>query len=224
MREDINNNEQQRSQSNNQRRSSGSGHYRGDDYQYDQYSQGGNNQGTSEYRRGSSGQGDDARQNWDYDTREYSPNRHSQDSWSNAWQRGGRQFEQEGHYNNQYGLNQNPNQQYPSDRTSFPQQGHAPFNESYRSSGQHYNRGEQNNESNQHAHRFDPDYHQWREEQVRKLDSDYHSWREERYKKFADEFNEWRETRSKQSADNKNSAQSSSLHANTDSSTSNKNK
>lgn len=41
----------------------------------------------------------------------------------------------------------------------------------------------------------DPDYHQWREEQLRMLDDDYDSWRKERYQKFSDEFNSWRSTR-----------------------------
>ena len=43
---------------------------------------------------------------------------------------------------------------------------------------------------------FDPDYRQWREEQMRSLDRDYHDWRAERYKKFSDEFGQWRGSRS----------------------------
>lgn len=43
---------------------------------------------------------------------------------------------------------------------------------------------------------WDPDYHQWREEQMRNLDNDYHTWRQERYKKFSEEFNSWRNSRS----------------------------
>jgi hypothetical protein len=42
----------------------------------------------------------------------------------------------------------------------------------------------------------DPDYHQWREEQIRKLDDDYDSWRNERYKKFSSDFDSWRKNRS----------------------------
>ena len=42
----------------------------------------------------------------------------------------------------------------------------------------------------------DPEYHQWREEQIRNLDNDYQSWREERYKKFSDDFTSWRNSRS----------------------------
>lgn len=56
------------------------------------------------------------------------------------------------------------------------------------------------------AHR-DPDYHQWREEQIRNLDNDYESWRQERYSKFADEFNTWRSSRQRDaSADKDKSA------------------
>ncbi len=212
MREEISNNErnaEQRSQST-QRRSA----QQGDDYQY---SQGGSG---SEYRRGS-GQGD-ARQNWEYDNREYNPNRHSQDSWSNSWQQSGRQFEQDGNYN-QYGLNNN--QGYRSDQVNFSHQPRYQPNEGNRSTGQDSYRGERNSENNQQqAHRFDSDYHQWREEQIKKLDSDYHSWRQERYKKFADEFNEWRDQRSKQASDNKNVSQSSSQHPTNDNVTTNKTK
>lgn len=41
----------------------------------------------------------------------------------------------------------------------------------------------------------DPDYQQWREQQLRNLDDDYQSWRGERYKKFSDEFDSWRKNR-----------------------------
>ena len=42
---------------------------------------------------------------------------------------------------------------------------------------------------------FDPDYAQWRREQMRALDKDYRDWRRSRYEKFADEFNAWRQNR-----------------------------
>lgn len=48
----------------------------------------------------------------------------------------------------------------------------------------------------------DPDYQQWREQQLRNLDDDYQSWRGERYKKFSDEFDNWRKNR--QGAEQKN--------------------
>lgn len=45
---------------------------------------------------------------------------------------------------------------------------------------------------------FDPDYHQWRSEQMRNLDDDYRSWRQDRYKKFSEEFSNWRTARQKE--------------------------
>lgn len=50
----------------------------------------------------------------------------------------------------------------------------------------------------QRGQHHDPDYHQWREQQLRNLDDDYQSWRGEHYKKFSDEFSEWRKNRSTQ--------------------------
>ena len=38
---------------------------------------------------------------------------------------------------------------------------------------------------------YDPEYQQWRAEQMRKLDKDYESWRKERYHKFSEDFNTW---------------------------------
>jgi hypothetical protein len=52
----------------------------------------------------------------------------------------------------------------------------------------------------QHRHEFEPDYHQWRKEQVQALDEDYRNWRQERYKKFSDEFSDWRKNRSSASS------------------------
>lgn len=45
---------------------------------------------------------------------------------------------------------------------------------------------------------FDPDYHQWRQEQMNSLDDDYRQYRQDRYKKFSDEFSTWRNNRSQQ--------------------------
>ena len=42
---------------------------------------------------------------------------------------------------------------------------------------------------------YDPDYHQWRNEQLRGLDDDYHAWRSERYNNFTQEFDAWRKNR-----------------------------
>lgn len=41
----------------------------------------------------------------------------------------------------------------------------------------------------------DPDYQQWRDEQIRALDEDYKAWRDERYSAFSNEFGEWRKSR-----------------------------
>lgn len=41
----------------------------------------------------------------------------------------------------------------------------------------------------------DPDYEQWRREQVQRLDEDYEAWRRERYSRFAEDFNSWRAKR-----------------------------
>ena len=41
----------------------------------------------------------------------------------------------------------------------------------------------------------DPDYHQWRREQLDKLDRDYEEWRQHRYQRFADDFDTWRASR-----------------------------
>jgi hypothetical protein len=51
--------------------------------------------------------------------------------------------------------------------------------------------------SGRHADQFDPDYHQWRSEQMRALDEDYRSWRQDRYKKFSNEFDQWRSERNR---------------------------
>ena len=46
-----------------------------------------------------------------------------------------------------------------------------------------------------HHMQHDPDYHQWRSEQMRNLDNDYNEWRRERYKKFSEDFDQWRSSR-----------------------------
>lgn len=57
--------------------------------------------------------------------------------------------------------------------------------------------GSYQDRSQQH---HDPDYQQWREQQLRNLDDEYQSWRGERYKKFSDEFDSWRKNRQSQQA------------------------
>jgi hypothetical protein len=46
----------------------------------------------------------------------------------------------------------------------------------------------------------DPDYDQWRREQLQRLDEDYEAYRRERYTKFSDDFNAWRAARTPSSS------------------------
>lgn len=46
-----------------------------------------------------------------------------------------------------------------------------------------------------HSRRGDPDYHQWRSEQIRNLDREYEEYRRERYRRFASDFETWRNNR-----------------------------
>jgi len=41
----------------------------------------------------------------------------------------------------------------------------------------------------------DPDYHQWRNEQLSRLDRDYDEWRQHRYQRFSEDFDNWRANR-----------------------------
>ena len=43
--------------------------------------------------------------------------------------------------------------------------------------------------------RFEPDYLQWRQQQMRELDRDYVAWRATRHRPFGEEFDEWRRGR-----------------------------
>lgn len=53
----------------------------------------------------------------------------------------------------------------------------------------------QSSQGSRGAH-HDPDYHQWRTQQMNDLDRDYDAWRQERYQKFSDDFTSWRSNRS----------------------------
>ncbi len=65
---------------------------------------------------------------------------------------------------------------------------------------------------------FDPDYSQWRREQMRALDDDYDQWRQDRFKKFSDEFSAWRSTRQQTAGTGKTEPGSSSGKQNKDNS------
>ncbi len=71
-----------------------------------------------------------------------------------------------------------------------------------------FGRGMQQGERESRSH-HDPDYQQWRTEQLRSLDNDYEAWRGERYKKFSEDFNTWRSSRLSQSNDSKQQGNSS---------------
>ena len=52
----------------------------------------------------------------------------------------------------------------------------------------------------------DPDYQQWRNEQLERFDDDFEAFRRERYGKFAEEFNTWRSSRANQKASSESSS------------------
>lgn len=62
-----------------------------------------------------------------------------------------------------------------------------------------FSRDDQYRSSAAQGRRHDPDYEQWRREQMQQLDEDYEAYRRERYGKFADDFNAWRAGRAGQS-------------------------
>lgn len=55
-------------------------------------------------------------------------------------------------------------------------------------------------QSQGHQTHYDPDYEQWRAEQMRAFDADYHGWRQERYQKFSEDFGKWRSERASRQA------------------------
>jgi hypothetical protein len=58
--------------------------------------------------------------------------------------------------------------------------------------------GGRNEPFDQHEDLYDPEYCQWRSEQIRKFDEDYRSWRLERFRRFSEEFSQWRQERGTQ--------------------------
>lgn len=92
-------------------------------------------------------------------------------------------------YGSSYG-----NDQYDSGQ----REGRSYYGGSY--SGQSHDPNYGSDQARSRSQNFDPDYDQWRQEQMSNLDSDYQAWRGERYKKFSDEFNNWRTNRPKQTS------------------------
>lgn len=60
--------------------------------------------------------------------------------------------------------------------------------------------GHGDSEAASHQDLLDPDYQQWRNEQMRAFDEDYRKWRQERFRRFSDDFTNWRKARSDQAA------------------------
>ena len=58
----------------------------------------------------------------------------------------------------------------------------------------------------------DPDYHQWRSEQLSRLDRDYDEWRQHRYQRFSEDFDNWRSNRANQAGDVSGQQSGSSKH------------
>ncbi|MBV8635404.1 MAG: hypothetical protein JO002_12995 [Burkholderiaceae bacterium] len=59
----------------------------------------------------------------------------------------------------------------------------------------------------------DPDYDQWRNEQISNLDRDYHEYRQERYKKFSSDFDAWRSNRPSREQDQSSGSSGSSIES-----------
>lgn len=83
------------------------------------------------------------------------------------------------------------NNQYGSDFG----EGRSQYGSGY--SGQSHKSNYGSDQDRSRSQNFDPDYYQWRQEQMENLDRDYQAWRSDRYKKFSDEFNNWRTNRPK---------------------------
>jgi len=73
--------------------------------------------------------------------------------------------------------------QHPSNRDRYGDNGYQGNWEQGQRGGQAYH---------------DPDYHQWRSEQLNKLDRDYEEWRQHRYQRFSEDFDKWRADRDNQ--------------------------
>lgn len=113
----------------------------------------------------------------------------------NAWRNSGPTGQgrrQDDPSNRGYGAQQGPerapyesNYGFESSHPSYKARGAGDWS---RSSGQNQDDHEQRDE-------FDPDYHQWRRDQLQSLNNDYRRFRQERFKKFSDEFSTWRTSR-----------------------------
>jgi hypothetical protein len=84
----------------------------------------------------------------------------------------------------------------PGSASSTSRSGMEDEGRGYESPGQRKFAGyEEMGDASGHQTYHDPDYLQWRREQMRNLDRDYAEWRKERYKKFSEDFDQWRRAR-----------------------------
>ncbi len=134
----------------------------------------------------------------------------------------------QGHRYGQYGLrdteqrySQDSRDQYDRDQQGRfsggfeEEQRGVGYQSGYGGYGQGYG-GRQGGDAQQRD-QFDPDYSQWRREQMRALDDDYQQWREDRFKKFSDEFSTWRSSRSQQAGGKSDSGATTPGKSNKDS-------
>lgn len=143
----------------------------------------GNDRGRYGYGQGS-GQGGDYGQYGMRDDQRYGGNQggnqggygggYGRDERSSGRGWGGAGYEGPGGYGGGYGYGQRDQDRYGQDRYGQGRSGYGGY-------------GSQE--------QFDPDYSQWRQEQMSTLDNDYRDWRQDRFKKFSDEFSTWRSGR-----------------------------
>ncbi|MFZ6734584.1 hypothetical protein ACO0LG_21820 [Undibacterium sp. Ji42W] len=123
------------------------------------------------------------------------PDQYDRQSGRSHGQQSGQDFYRNQANNGRY--HPNDNGQYERNPNTYPRQTAGDHDRHDRSNSQQVTRGgyEDTRHSQQGGH-FDPDYHQWRNQQIEALDSDYNDWRKERYQKFSTEFDTWRSSRS----------------------------
>ncbi|MEN3977024.1 hypothetical protein [Emcibacter sp. SYSU 3D8] len=55
--------------------------------------------------------------------------------------------------------------------------------------------GDEGRRGQDHSHRFDPDYQEWRQAQASKYDADYRLWRENQLRQYDEDYSKWRKER-----------------------------
>lgn len=151
-----------------------------------------------DFQRGQHGQygqyGQRARQDRDENERRYSGHYGAVDDPSRIADYGDRQPQGQGGFGPQRDWNQRSRADQRSEPRDWSSYGFVNREDIY---GEHsrsrtFDRDDTQRPGGPQQHHHDPDYHQWRSEQLQNFDNDYQRWRQERYRKFSDEFNEWR--------------------------------